>query len=165
MAVELEHHGERLGCIGVVINDEDSTGRRSIHNSFRGLRRRLRDERQPNLEPLLRQALLNIVHNAIRYSPPGTRITLRLSRDRSEAIAEVIDAGPGIDAQHRTKVFDRFFRADAGRSRTDGGYGLGVAIAKASIERQGGRIEVTSELGHGSTFRIYLPEATAATNS
>jgi heavy metal sensor kinase len=106
---------------------------------------------------LLRQALLNIVHNAIRYSPAGARIALQLSRNGREAIAEVIDEGPGIDAQHRTKVFDRFFRADAGRSRIDGGYGLGLAIAKASIERQGGRIEVTSELGRGSTFRICLP--------
>jgi signal transduction histidine kinase len=56
----------------------------------------------------------------LRYSPPGARITLRLSRNRSESIAEVIDQGPGIEAQHRTKVFDRFFRADAGRARTDG---------------------------------------------
>jgi heavy metal sensor kinase len=108
---------------------------------------------------LLRQALMNIVHNAIRYSPPGARINLRLSRNRSEAIAEVIDEGPGIDARHRTKVFDRFFRANAGRSRTEGGYGLGLAIAKASIERQSGRIEVASELGRGSTFRICLPQA------
>lgn len=108
---------------------------------------------------LLRQALMNIVHNAIRYSPPKVRITLRLGRDRGEAIAEVIDEGPGIDAEYRSKIFDRFFRADAGRSRSAGGYGLGLAIAKASVERQGGRIEVTSELGRGSTFRIRLPQA------
>lgn len=114
---------------------------------------------------LLRQALLNIVHNAIRYSGSNARITLRLSREPGEVIAEVIDEGPGIDAQHRAKVFDRFFRADAGRSRSDGGYGLGLAIAKVSIERQGGRIEVTSEPGRGSTFRIRVPRAEITKNS
>jgi heavy metal sensor kinase len=112
---------------------------------------------------LLRQALMNVVHNAIRYSPPGTGITVQLSRNDREAIAEIIDQGPGIDAENRSKVFDRFFRADPGRSRTEGGYGLGLAIAKASIERQGGRIYVTSELGRGSTFRILLPDADIAT--
>lgn len=106
---------------------------------------------------LLRQALLNIVHNAIRYSPAKSRITLETRRTEREAIVEVIDQGPGIDETHRAKVFDRFFRADLSRSRSEGGYGLGLAIAKASIERCGGHIEVDSEPGRGSTFRIRLP--------
>ena len=106
---------------------------------------------------LLRQALLNIVHNAIRYSPAKSRITLNVRRTEREAIVEVVDQGPGIDATHRVKVFDRFFRVDTGRSRSEGGHGLGLAIAKASIERCGGRIEVDSEPGRGSTFRIRLP--------
>jgi heavy metal sensor kinase len=112
---------------------------------------------------LLRQALMNVVHNAIRYSPPGTGITVQLSRNDREAVAEIIDQGPGINAENRSKVFDRFFRADPGRSRNEGGHGLGLAIAKASIERQGGRIDVTSELGRGSTFRILLPDPDIAT--
>lgn len=106
---------------------------------------------------LLRQALLNIVHNAIRYSPAKSCITLKMRRTEREAIVEVVDQGPGIDARHRVKVFDRFFRVDTGRSRGEGGYGLGLAIAKASIERCGGHIEVDSEPGRGSTFRIRLP--------
>lgn len=106
---------------------------------------------------LLRQALLNIVHNAIRYSPAKTRVILRMSRKDDEAIMEVIDEGPGIDPQQRAKVFDRFFRVDSGRSRSQGGHGLGLAIAKASIERQGGRIQVESQVTRGSTFRIQLP--------
>jgi heavy metal sensor kinase len=106
---------------------------------------------------LLRQALLNIVHNAIRHSPVKARIAVRISRREREAIVEVIDQGPGIAAEHRSKVFDRFFRIDSGRSRSDGGYGLGLAIAKASIERCGGKIELDSELGRGSTFRLRLP--------
>ena len=106
---------------------------------------------------LLRQALLNIVHNAIRHSPASARIALRIRRREREGIIEVIDQGPGIGIEHRSKVFDRFFRVDSARSRSEGGYGLGLAIAKASIERCGGRIEVDSEPGRGSTFRIRLP--------
>jgi heavy metal sensor kinase len=106
---------------------------------------------------LLRQALLNIVHNAIRHSPAKARIAVRIRRHEQQATIEVVDQGPGIDAQHRAKVFDRFFRVDSGRSRSEGGYGLGLAIAKASIERCGGKIEVDSEFGRGSTFRIQLP--------
>jgi heavy metal sensor kinase len=106
---------------------------------------------------LLRQALLNIVHNAIRYSPTRSHITLKMRRTEHEAIVEVVDQGPGIGTAHRARVFDRFFRIDTGRSRSEGGYGLGLAIAKASIERCGGRIEVDSEPGSGSTFRIHLP--------
>ncbi|MGH8236177.1 MAG: sensor histidine kinase [Steroidobacteraceae bacterium] len=106
---------------------------------------------------LLRQALLNIVHNAIRHSPEKARIAVRVRRSERDAIIEVIDQGPGIDVQHQARVFDRFFRVDPGRSRSAGGYGLGLAIAKASIERCGGRIEIDSELGRGSTFRIRLP--------
>lgn len=106
---------------------------------------------------LVRQALMNIVHNAIRYSPAEGRIGLRISQQENAAIIEVSDEGPGIERQHHAKVFDRFFRVDFSRSRSDGGYGLGLAIAKASVERQGGRIELDSQHGRGSTFRIWLP--------
>lgn len=105
---------------------------------------------------LLRQALLNIVHNAIRYSPDGTRIALRAKRGDGEALIEVVDAGPGIDLRHRARIFDRFYRIDPSRSRAAGGHGLGLAIAKWSVEKLGGSIELDSELGKGSTFRIRL---------
>jgi heavy metal sensor kinase len=106
---------------------------------------------------LLRQALMNIVHNAIRYSPAHTSIVVRAERQGDDLTIEVVDTGPGIDRAHRDKVFERFFRIDSGRARADGGHGLGLAIAKASIERQGGRIELASEITCGSTFRITLP--------
>jgi heavy metal sensor kinase len=108
---------------------------------------------------LIYQALLNVVHNAIRYSPRKALIVLRMRRHEQNAILEVVDQGPGIESDQKTKVFDRFFRTDAGRSRSDGGYGLGLAIAKASVERCDGRIEIDSEIGRGSTFRIILPAA------
>jgi heavy metal sensor kinase len=106
---------------------------------------------------LLRQALVNIVHNAIRYAPPETRISIRTVRRDIHACIEVADQGPGLTSEHQGKIFERFYRVDNARARDEGGHGLGLAIAKRSIEHQGGRIEVESEIGQGSTFRILLP--------
>lgn len=106
---------------------------------------------------LLRQALLNIVHNAIRNGPESTPVTIRSSNADGKVSIEVSDQGPGIAPEHLAKIFERFFRVDQARSRSGGGYGLGLAIAKQSVERLGGRIEVESHLGQGSTFRILLP--------
>jgi heavy metal sensor kinase len=106
---------------------------------------------------LLRQALLNIVHNAIRNAPDGTAVTIRSERRDDTVVIEIRDQGPGIAPEHQAKIFERFFRIDEARSRAGGGYGLGLAIARQSIERLGGRIEVQSRLGEGSTFRILLP--------
>src|SRR5262249_43918289 len=108
---------------------------------------------------LTRQAVMNILDNAIRYSPAGTIIRVRtLLRDACVGI-EIADCGPGIAPEYHKKVFERFFRLDKARSRNDGGAGLGLAIAKFSIERQGGMIELDSDIGKGSRFRIILPGA------
>jgi heavy metal sensor kinase len=105
---------------------------------------------------LLRLALLNLVHNAIRYSAEGLLISLRVRRQNANAVVEVVDQGPGIAPQHQQKVFDRFYRIDQARSRASGGAGLGLAIARWAIERQGGHVELESELGRGSLFRIVI---------
>lgn len=107
--------------------------------------------------PLLRQALLNIVHNAIRYAPSQTRITVQASRREGATVIEVADEGPGIAPEHHQRIFDRFYRVDKARSRAEGGSGLGLAIAKWSVQHQGGQIGVESEVGKGSHFRIVLP--------
>src|SRR6266487_218582 len=106
---------------------------------------------------LLRQALMNIVHNAVRYSPPQTRISIRALRRDGDACIEVTDQGPGIASEDQAKIFNRFYRVDRARARSDGGHGLGLAIAKWSLQHQGGRIELESEVGKGSIFRIVLP--------
>jgi signal transduction histidine kinase len=98
-----------------------------------------------------------IVHNAIRYSSPRTQVTIGCSRNLRHAVIEVSDRGQGIAAEHRAKILDRFYRVDKASSRAKGGHGLGLAIAKWSVEHQGGRIEVQSEVGKGGTFRIVLP--------
>ena len=106
---------------------------------------------------LLRLALLNLVHNAIRYSAQRSMIHLRVRRCDANAVVEVVDQGPGIAPEHQQKIFERFYRVDKARSRASGGAGLGLAIARWAIERQGGHIELESEPGRGSLFRIVIP--------
>lgn len=106
---------------------------------------------------LLRHAVMNILHNAIRYSPPGTKVLLRCFRRDDHAIIEIADEGPGVAPEHQQKIFERFYRIDKARSRAEGGAGLGLAIAKLSVGQLGGSIELESEAGKGSRFRIILP--------
>jgi len=107
---------------------------------------------------LLRQALMNLIHNAIKYTPAGGTIRVEVATARpGEAQIEVRDSGPGIAAEHQGRVFERFYRVDPGRSRESGGVGLGLAIAQWAIEANGGRIELESEYGKGSSFRVLLP--------
>ena len=105
----------------------------------------------------LRQALLNLVDNAIKYAPEGTEIAVRSRGGLAEAVVEVSDAGPGIAPEHRARVFERFYRVDPSRSREMGGTGLGLSLVKWAAEAHGGRVELESEPGQGSTFRIVLP--------
>jgi len=106
---------------------------------------------------LLRLALLNLVHNASRYSGDGTVICLQIKSQEKAVLVQVMDQGPGIAPEHQEKIFERFYRVDKARSRASGGAGLGLAIARWAIERQGGYIELESELGRGSLFRIVMP--------
>jgi heavy metal sensor kinase len=112
---------------------------------------------------LLRHALMNLIHNAIKYTPARGSIRVMLKATPSgEAVIEVADTGPGIPAAHRDRIFDRFYRVDAGRSSEDGGVGLGLAIARWATEAHGGRIELASDEVHGSLFRVLLPAAAEA---
>jgi heavy metal sensor kinase len=106
---------------------------------------------------LIRQALMNLIHNAIKYTPNGGTINVEVSTTGGRAMIEVRDSGPGIPAAHRDRVFDRFYRVDAGRSREEGGVGLGLAIARWAVEANGGQIELASEQTEGSLFRVLLP--------
>lgn len=106
---------------------------------------------------LLRHAVMNILHNAIRYSPPETLLRVRCFCQDDQAVIEIADEGPGIAPEHQTKIFERFYRIDKARSRAEGGAGLGLAIAKLSVEQMGGRIVLISEVGNGSRFQIILP--------
>ncbi len=107
---------------------------------------------------LLKQALLNLLDNAIKYSPENARIVVNYVQDNSHsARIEVVDQGAGISPEHQEKIFERFYRVDKGRSRDLGGSGLGLAIARWAIQMQGGTISVDSRPHEGSKFTIRLP--------
>ena len=108
---------------------------------------------------LAEQALSNLVSNAIRYSPEGSRVTLAVRSAGALAELSVTDEGPGIAAKHLERIFERFYRVDKARSSSLGGTGLGLAIVKHIAQALGGRVEVSSELGAGSRFSIFLPLA------
>jgi len=109
---------------------------------------------------LVRNALMNLIHNAIKYTPNCGTITVEVTAVNSgRAVIEVRDTGPGIPAAHRDRIFDRFYRIDPSRSREEGGVGLGLAIARWAIEANGGQIELASDGRKGSSFRVLLPTA------
>jgi heavy metal sensor kinase len=108
---------------------------------------------------VLREAVTNVVDNAIKYSPEASTIDIRVHANGNQATLTVADAGPGIAAEHRERIFDRFFRLDEGRSRDSGGTGLGLAIARWAVEVNGGQITVEAGRTSGSVFRIILPLA------
>lgn len=109
---------------------------------------------------LLRLALVNLVHNAIQHSLSSSKIALAAVRRPHGIEISVSDAGPGIAPEYQNKIFERFFRVDKARSRSvTGGVGLGLAITKRAVERNGGRLIVESDLNRGSVFRIELPSS------
>lgn len=105
----------------------------------------------------LRQLLQNLLDNAVRYSPPGARVTVTVERAGSEACLVVEDTGVGIGPEHLPRIFDRFYRVDPARSRATGGTGLGLAIVKHVADAHGGRVHAESEPGRGSRFVVTLP--------
>jgi len=107
----------------------------------------------------LRQIVDNLLSNVRAHTPEGAPVRVSLERRNGSAVVEVADSGPGMSAEEATHVFERFYRADASRSRASGGIGLGLSIVAAVAEAHGGSVSARSEPGHGSTFRITLPLA------
>ncbi len=111
----------------------------------------------PANPPLLEQAVVNLVDNAVKYSPEGSEVLVSLEQQDGELMIVVRDEGPGIPREHLPRLFERFYRVDKARSRDLGGTGLGLAIVKHIVQSHGGRVTVESVVGEGSTFRIHLP--------
>ncbi|MFQ6041967.1 MAG: sensor histidine kinase, partial [Candidatus Poribacteria bacterium] len=111
----------------------------------------------PGDELKLRQLLLNLIDNAVKYTPEGGRVRLSLKKDGKFARLQVTDTGIGISQEDLPRIFDRFFRVDKARSREMGGSGLGLSIVQWIINAHQGRIEVDSKLGEGSCFTVWLP--------
>ncbi|GAB4194965.1 MAG: hypothetical protein OHK0013_00640 [Sandaracinaceae bacterium] len=105
----------------------------------------------------LEQVLSNLVENAIKYSPEGAKVVVAVRPLQHASCIEVRDRGRGIAPEHHARIFERFYRVDEGRARSEGGTGLGLAIVRHLVARMGGRISVDSALGEGATFRVELP--------
>src|SRR5882724_1571892 len=122
-------------------------------------------ELDPQLPPVnvdrdaMAQVVLNLLHNAVKYTGEDKRIRVRARRAGRNVAIEVEDNGPGVRPHERKRIFERFYRADDLLSRQTEGTGLGLAIAKKIVELHGGRIELDSRVGQGSTFRVILPAA------
>jgi len=108
--------------------------------------------------PLLEQALVNLIDNAVKYSGPGSSVQVEAGQEDGQVRIKVKDQGVGIPGEHLPRLFERFYRVDASRSRKIGGTGLGLAIVKHIAQAHGGKVEVESTPGQGSTFTITLQD-------
>ena len=107
----------------------------------------------------LRSAFSNLIFNAVRHTPPGTRVEVTWEGGPDHASLTVRDFGPGIAARHLPRLTERFYRVESSRSRRGGGTGLGLAITKHALERCGADLQIDSEVGRGSTFSCHFPGA------
>jgi two-component system OmpR family sensor kinase len=109
----------------------------------------------PGDEARLRQVVANLVGNAVVHADPSP-VEVHVRRE-GDAVVEVVDHGPGMAAADAARAFERFYRADASRSRHHGGSGLGLAIVEATVRAHGGTVDLTSVTGAGTTVRVVLP--------
>ena len=105
----------------------------------------------------LKQLFLNLLDNAIRYTPSAGTVSISVAKEGETAVVTIRDTGIGIPKEHIPHIFERFYRMDKARSRTEGGAGLGLSICQHIVEVHSGRIEVESQVGQGSTFSVFLP--------
>jgi two-component system phosphate regulon sensor histidine kinase PhoR len=115
--------------------------------------------------PRLRQVLVNLVENAIKYSPSGGRIEVRVIDGQDELRIEVRDEGLGIPPSEQARIFEKFYRLDADMTRGVGGSGLGLYISREIVEQMGGTLSVRSTRGVGSTFSVTLPRVREGSNA
>jgi signal transduction histidine kinase len=108
-------------------------------------------------ENKLRQVLVNLVDNAVKYSPGGGRVEIRLRGEPGRCLIEVADGGLGIPSDEQDRIFEKFYRLDPQQKHGIGGSGLGLYICRELVERMDGHLTVDSEPGRGSTFTVELP--------
>jgi len=160
--------GQRLLIADVDLADvaRDQADRLRVFAERQGVR--LVVEGPPTAPPVrgdaerLGQALLNLIHNAVKFSEPGDQVTVRVLPGSDTVVVEVVDEGAGIPRADVDRVFERFYKVDRARQRGAGGTGLGLAIVRHVAEAHGGRVTVISEEGVGSTFSVEIPLAASA---
>ena len=111
----------------------------------------------------LRQVVVNLLDNAIKYTPDGGKITVRVAAEPSWALLEVSDSGIGITREALPHVFERFYRSEQIQARKAGGTGLGLSMVQSIVEAHSGKVEVESHEGEGATFRVRLPRLERST--
>jgi len=113
---------------------------------------------EKNMNPtLIEQAQVNLIENAIKYSPDNTKIRISNCNDENGCLISVKDQDIGLNKEHLPRIFERFYRVDKARSRNMGGTGLGLAIAKHIAKVHNGKVTVESEIGNGSKFNLHIP--------
>jgi heavy metal sensor kinase len=145
----------------------DTAGQMSLLAEDKGISVNCNVEQEAGVEgdrARIKQVVVNLLDNAIKYTPPGGSISLNVRAREGKAVIEVVDTGIGIPAGALPHVFERFFRVDKARSRDIGGAGLGLAIVKSICIAHGGRVEVESAEGRGSRFTVELPLAAPGGN-
>lgn len=110
-------------------------------------------------EDLLSQVFINLLNNAIKFTPESGNIVVSLSSNENGIKCKISDTGIGISPQDQPRIFERFYKADKSRDRSLGGNGLGLSIVKKIIDLHGGKISITSEIGKGTEFTVWLPKA------
>ena len=119
-------------------------------------------------EARLRQVLSNLMANALQHTPEGTGVTVRVGTDEDDTVVEVCDEGPGMGPEDAQRIFERFYRADASRTRASGGTGLGLSIVDSLVYAHGGSVSVTTGPGQGCRFQVKMPrfaDASAAVSA
>lgn len=116
------------------------------------------EETVQGVRPVLAEVVYNLLDNAISYTPAGGRVAIAVAESASGPAMTIRDNGPGIAAEHKERIFERFYRVDKSHARQSGGTGLGLAIAKHGMQIHGGRVEVESEEGKGSVFTLLFGE-------
>jgi heavy metal sensor kinase len=149
--IDLRELAEELTAqLGVLAEEKQQTLSIDPHGSANAIGDRM----------ALRQSLMNLIDNAIKYTPNGGRIGIRVWETAAAAVLEVNDTGPGIEIEAKPRIFDRFYRAGSPDDRGNAhGFGLGLSIAKWGVETSGGTLVLESTPGLGATFRIMLPRA------
>jgi len=151
--ITLEEHSVRVVLVKAVQACENKAQVKKIH-----LQLECSEDLKGRINPpLLEQAVVNLIDNAINYSEEGKSVTIRAQEKEQEILIQVEDHGSGIERKHLERIFERFYRVDKSRSRKLGGTGLGLSIVKHILEAHGGRVSVESQPGRGSTFTLHLP--------
>lgn len=149
---------EELVDVGELISGIIATHEAFVADSGLSLSYQAQDKVLVKGDPdMIRQATANLISNAVRYTPEGGKISVRVTKGDLMADIEVKDTGIGLSPEEAKMVFSRFWRADAGRNRASGGLGVGLAVVKEIVDRHGGWVQVQGEKGKGACFTIHIP--------